>query len=84
MNKTNYSFLGLEKVVEKLKEVKEAIKIKAKALSIKFLQKLRKLFSEKAFSKGQMIIFCIIIIWGSIIYTELPKFLMFVGGTLAG
>ena len=48
------------------------------------IKRLKRLFSEKSFSKGQMLVFCGIIIYGTFLYTEVDAFLFFVGGTLAG
>lgn len=69
-----------EKVLKNLNKVR----FRLKKLSLKLLCKMKKLFSEKAFSKGQMIIFCGIIIWGSIMYQDFLRFITFVIGTMAG
>ncbi|KKL05111.1 hypothetical protein LCGC14_2609280, partial [marine sediment metagenome] len=60
------------------------IKIDLKKLSLKLLYRLRRLFSEKAFSKGQMILFCGIILYGTFIYKDIFQFMSFLVVTLIG
>lgn len=69
----------------KIKEI-DWNKIKGKILALTkiFLCRLRKFFSVKTFSKGQMLIFCFIIVWGSFLYKDFFHFIWFLGGTLIG
>lgn len=73
-----------EKVVKNLKKVGCKIKIDLKILSLKLIYKLKKLFSEKVFSKGQMILFCGIILYGTFIYQNIFQFMSFLVVTLIG
>jgi len=52
------------------------------AISFKWCS-IKKFFSEKAFSKGQMILFAIILLYGITIF-PIPKFVYFVIGTTLG
>ncbi len=63
---------------------KEKVKEKLKLFFSKVLCRTRKLFSEKAFSKGQMILFCAIIIYGTFLYQDIIKFVSFLVVTLIG
>ena len=74
--------LNSEKVVKNLKKVGCKIKIDMKKLSLKLLYRLRRLFSEKVFSKGQMLLFCGIILYGTFMYQNLLQFLSFLVMTL--
>ena len=48
-----------------------------------FLCRLRKFFLVKSFSKGQMLIFCFIIVSGTFLYQDLIKFSFFIFFILA-
>lgn len=65
---------------EKVGKIKEKLKL----FLSKVLCRTRKLFSEKAFSKGQMILFCGIIVFGSFIYQDLFRYIVFLVVTLIG
>lgn len=69
---------------EKIKDRYEIFKAKLKKFTLKLLEKLRKLFSDKVFSKGQMLIFCIIIIYGTFLYQDVIRFFVFIIATLLG
>jgi len=61
---------------------KEKVKKNLKIFLSKILCRTRKLFAEKAFSKGQMILFCGIILYGTFMYQELFQFMGFLVVTL--
>lgn len=71
-----------EKVVKNLKKVGCKIKLDLKILSLKILYKLRKLFSEKVFSKGQMLLFASILLYGRFMYPEILQYISFIVMTL--
>ncbi len=71
-----------EKVVKNLRKLCCKIKIDLKILSLKILYKLRKLFSEKVFSKGQMILFSGILLYGTMMYSNPIQFISFLVMTL--
>lgn len=62
----------------------EQFKQKAKKITQLFLCKAKKFFSIRVFSKGQMLIFCIIIIYGTFLYQTILQFAVFIIGTLIG
>ena len=74
--------INSEKVVKKLKKVGCKIKLDLKILSLKILYKLRKLFSEKVFSKGQMLLFASILLYGRFMYPEILQYISFIVMTL--
>jgi len=53
------------------------------AISFKWCS-VKKFFSEKAFSKGQMVVFSLLILWGIILNPVLIQFAFFVGGITLG
>jgi len=58
------------------------VRLKLKSFLSKVLCRTRKLFAEKAYSRGQMILFCGIILYGTFMYQELFQFMGFLVVTL--
>ena len=58
------------------------VRLKLKTFLSKVLCRIQKLFAEKAYSRGQMILFCGIILYGTFMYQELFQFMGFLVVTL--